>query len=155
MLRKKSAWWETRNNSKRKRAKTVRTKPKMAMQDKDKWSRHCDGEGEDDFDYGEGPPRSGVMLRWRWDKEGNCSPLSSSRFTLQHQNPSNHWSAHCSLHHDKRTLELLPSPLLCLLSFGSSSVLVPYGLLRCSREPPLTQSQCYEKMFEHCGATLG
>lgn len=85
-----------------------------------------DGDGDDELGYGEG------LLRregWRWGgdqtKRGIVVPLSPSRFTLQHQNPSSHWSAHCSLHHDKRTLELPPSPMQCLLSFGSSSVLVP------------------------------
>lgn len=55
-------------------------------------------------------------------------PPAVSHYSIK--NPSSHWSAHCSLHHDKRTLELPPSPVPCLLSFGSSSLPVPCGLLR-------------------------
>lgn len=94
----------------------------------------------------------GVTLGRRPDKERNCSPLSPSRFTLQHQNPSSHWSAHCSLHHDKRTLELPPSSVSCLLSFGSSSLLVSYGRLRATASlswPTATEAsvvRSYEKM---------
>lgn len=72
-----------------------------------------DGDGDDECGHCEGPLRrrewgdAGVETRQR----GNCGPPSlPSRFTLQHQNPSSHWSAHRRLRHDKRTLEL-PPPL--------------------------------------------
>lgn len=41
---------------------------------------------------------------------GQSPELYPGRFTLQHQNPGSHWSAHCSLRRDKRALEL-PRPL--------------------------------------------
>lgn len=72
-----------------------------------------DTDGDDECGHCEGPLRrrewgdAGVETRQR----GNCGPPSlPSRFTLQHQNPSSHWSAHRRLRHDKRTLEL-PPPL--------------------------------------------
>lgn len=66
---------------------------------------------------------------WGGDKEGNCRILYFCSFTLQHEKPSSHWSAHCSFHHDKGTPEPPPSLTPSLLSPGSSSVVVPYGLL--------------------------
>lgn len=66
---------------------------------------------------------------WGGHKEGNCRILYVCSFTLQHENPSSHWSAHCSLHHDKGTPELPPSRTPTLLSPGSSSVVAPYGPL--------------------------
>lgn len=55
---------------------------------------------------------------WRWGgdqtKREIVNPLCPSRFTLQHQNPSSHWSAHCSLRRDKCTLELAPHPERCV-----------------------------------------
>lgn len=117
-----------------------------------------DGErGDDEFGYvrvrwGE---ERGVTLRRRLDKGGNCSPLLTSRFTLQHQNPSSHWSAHCSLHHDKRTLELPPSPMLCLLSFGSSSVLIPYGLLQLAFPDPWPLKHLCSKVMRECCKRVG